>query len=154
MPGRIFAWCALVAIAALIVVGAVSDGVVRHIIQTLPLWIIVVLGLRNSALTKWAALPVFVIWLLVMSLIWLFLLRVANVVTGHYSPVEIVMTFAVGAGCAWAIVRFFTGKRSVPPLLATATFAGAAILQIGAIALSLQPPLDSDSALMAALQTH
>ena len=154
MPGRIFAWCALVAIAALITVGAVSNGVVRHIIQTLPLWIIVVLGLRDSALTKWAVLPIFLIWLIVMALIWLFLLRILHIVSGSFSPVEIAMTFAVGAGCLWAIVRFFTGKRSVPPLMAAATLAGAAMLQVGAIAISLQPPLDSDSALMAALQAH
>jgi hypothetical protein len=31
MPARTIAWCALILIAALIVVGIVSDGVLRHI---------------------------------------------------------------------------------------------------------------------------
>ncbi len=36
---------------------------IRHIVQTYPLWIAIVLAARNSALTKWAALPCFVFWL-------------------------------------------------------------------------------------------
>ena len=54
---RIVTGCCLAMIAALMVVGAVSHGVLRHIVQTSPLWITIVLGIRRSASTKWAALP-------------------------------------------------------------------------------------------------
>jgi len=71
---RILISCSAVIMAALLVVGAVSHGVIRHIVQTSPLWIAIVLGIRGSALTKWAALPCFVFWLVLMTAIWLYLL--------------------------------------------------------------------------------
>jgi hypothetical protein len=39
------------------------------------------------------ALPLFLIWL--MSLIWPYLLGWANVIHGHFSPVEMAMTLIV-----------------------------------------------------------
>jgi hypothetical protein len=56
-------------IAALLVVGAVSHIMVRHVVQTSALWIAIVLVVRNSGLAKWAALPCFVLWLLLMAAI-------------------------------------------------------------------------------------
>src|SRR6266851_2465779 len=55
--------CCVAIIAALLVVGAVSSGVIRHIVQTSPLWIAIVLGVRRSGWSKWAALPCLVFWL-------------------------------------------------------------------------------------------
>jgi len=57
---RVLISCCVAMIAALLVVGAVSHGVIRHIVQTSPLWVAIGLGIRHSALTKWAALPCFV----------------------------------------------------------------------------------------------
>ena len=37
---------------ALYIVGAVSNGVVRHIVQTLPLWFPIVLGLRQREINR------------------------------------------------------------------------------------------------------
>src|SRR5262245_58700583 len=89
--------CGLVVIAALLIVGVVSHGVLRHIVQTLPVWIIVVLGLRDRASVKWAAIPIFLFWLFIMTLIWLFLLGWSRIASGTYSPTEIAMTLCVGA---------------------------------------------------------
>ena len=81
---RILTACCLAMIAALMVVGAVSHGVLRHIVQTSELWIAIVLGIRRSASTKWAALPCFVFWLLLMTAIWLYLLGWAQFLSGRF----------------------------------------------------------------------
>ncbi len=52
---RIVVGCCVAMFAALFVVGVVSNIVVRHLVQTSTLWIAIVLGIRNSKLTKWAA---------------------------------------------------------------------------------------------------
>src|SRR5580765_3027262 len=67
----------LATVAALVVVGFVSGTPVRHLIQILP----ALLALGFVALREpWAAfgaLPIFCFWLLIMSLIWLYLLGLA-----------------------------------------------------------------------------
>jgi hypothetical protein len=105
---RVIAFCALFLIAALYVVGVVSHGVLRHIVQTAPVWPTVVLGLRDSRWSKWTSLPCFFCWLLLMSLIWLFLLGWAHLISGTFSPVEIAMTIVVGVS---SIAGLVTGLR-------------------------------------------
>lgn len=94
------AYCALATLVALYVVGAVSSGSLRHEVQTLPLWVPIVLGFRQRDMAKWAALPCFFIWLALMTFIWLFLLGWARIISGHFSPIEIAMTLVVGVACA------------------------------------------------------
>jgi hypothetical protein len=60
---KLVAYSALTILLALYVVGIVSHGVVRHIVQTLPLWFPILLGLRRRDIAKWASLPCFLIWL-------------------------------------------------------------------------------------------
>src|SRR5258708_16128674 len=93
------AYCSLAVLVALYVVGAVSNGSLRHEVQTLPLWFPIVLGFRQRELAKWAALPCFIFWLVIMIFIWLFLLGWARILTGHYSPFVIAMTVVVSAPC-------------------------------------------------------
>ena len=88
---RLLIGCCIVIIAALLVVGTVSSGVIRHIVQTSPLWIVIVLSVRRSAWSKWAALPCYLFWLLLMTAIWLFLLGWARIVSGTFSHTEIAM---------------------------------------------------------------
>jgi hypothetical protein len=152
LPEKTYALCSLAVIAALLVVGSLSDGVVRHIIQTLPLWIVAVLGWRHSALTKWIALPMFLVWLAIMVLIWLFLLHLSRILTGRYSPIEIAMTLVVGATSILVAVGFWRTRADISIPRAAAGLLAGAVLQLGAIALSLQAPLSSDSALWAWLE--
>jgi hypothetical protein len=63
--------------------------VLRHVVQTLPLWFSILFGFRRSELAKWSALPCLIFWLGIMLLIWLFLMGRSHVVSGHFSPVEI-----------------------------------------------------------------
>jgi len=124
-------------IAALLVVGSVSHGVVRHIVQTAPLWGGIVLGLRRSDFAKWFALPLFVFWLCAMAMIWLFLLGWVRLISGHFSSIEVAMTLVVGAASLVGIVYCLRTRTSVKPLAASAAFVGCALLQLLAFRLSL-----------------
>ncbi len=138
---RLLTGCSAAIIVSLIVVGAVSHGVIRHVVQTSPLWIASALGIRRSGWSKWAALPCFVFWLLLMTLIWLFLLGWARIVSGTFSPIEIAMTVVVGLASLLGIVtalRMRSGVRAGP---ATAIVSLVAVLQLVALWLSLLPAI-------------
>src|SRR5437763_14383204 len=91
------AYCSLAILVALYVVGAVSNGSLRHEVQTLPLWFPIVLGFGQRELAKWSALPCLIFWLVIMIFIWLFMLGWASFVTGHFYTTEIAMTLVIGA---------------------------------------------------------
>jgi hypothetical protein len=133
--------CCVSIIAALLVVGAVSHELVRHIVQTAPLWIAIVLGARQSGWSKWAALPCFFFWLLVMIVIWLFLLGWARIVSGIFSSTEIVMTVMVGLASIVGIVTAVRMRGSVRVWPATAMVLLIAVLQVTALRLSLLPAI-------------
>jgi hypothetical protein len=135
---------ALAMLLALYVVGAVSHGVLRHIVQTLPLWVPIVLGFRGSGAAKWSALPCFAIWLALMSLIWLFLLGWARVITGTFSPVEIAMTLVVGIAAVTGLIAGFRWRSTVRPAMAWAIALGFAALQLAALRVSFLPSIAHD----------
>lgn len=138
---RILTGCCLAMIAALLVVGVVSHGVLRHIVQTSPLWIAVVLGIRRSASTKWAALPCFVFWLLLMIAIWLYLLGWARFLSGTFSPTEIAMTLVVGLAAIAGIVKTVGMSSSVRAWPATVTVLFVALFQVSVVRLSFLPQI-------------
>src|SRR5690348_13651539 len=84
--------CSLGILVALHVVGAVSHGSLRHEVQTLALWVPIVAGFNKREFSRWCALPCFIFWFVIMALIWLFLLGIAHVFSGNFSPIEIAKT--------------------------------------------------------------
>ncbi len=138
---RILTTCCVSIIVALLVVGAVSHGVLRHIVQTSPLWIAIVSGIRRSGLSKWAALPCFVFWFLLMSAIWMFLLGWARFVSGTFSPTEIAMTMIVGLASIVGIVTAVRIRAGVSLWSATGIVLLVAALQLAAFRLSLLPAI-------------
>jgi hypothetical protein len=144
VASRRVACCALAVIFALYIVGYVSHGVLRHIVQTAPLWIIVIAGFGNSDLTKWVALPCFVLWLVLMSLIWLFLLGIAHVISGTFSPIEVAMTLEVGTAVIAGIVTALRWKTKVTAMVSTALFIGVLALQVLALRISFLPGISHD----------
>ena len=69
MPAsKTIAYCSLATLIALYVVGAVSHGSLRHEVQTLVLWVPIVLGFQQRELAKWTALPLLMFWLVSSSL--------------------------------------------------------------------------------------
>lgn len=86
---KLIAYCCLAILLALYVVGAMNHGVLRPIVQTLPLWVSILLGFRGSEFAKWSALPCLIIWLVTMVLIWLFGVAWVYVALGQFSPADL-----------------------------------------------------------------
>ncbi len=57
-------------------------------------------------------MPVFLFWFVIMLLIWLFLLGIARIASGHYSPTEIVLTLVMAIAC---LAGFVPAVRMLPP---------------------------------------
>ena len=136
---RRLALCCGTIIAALYIVGLVSGTEIRHVVQTLPLWLGVVFGLRRSQAARWLALPMFLFWLGIMVLIWLFLLGWAHVVSGHFTPTEILMTVVVGIASVLGTVFCVIGPRGAKPIRALAALLIGAVLQLIVLQVSLLP---------------
>jgi hypothetical protein len=95
-------WYALAIILALVVgVGLASHTILHHVVQTLPLWAVVLFARKPAV--KWFGVPCFLFWLAIMAMIWLFLLHLPSPVSGHFSPVEIAMTLVVGLASVLAL---------------------------------------------------
>ena len=137
-------YCAIATLLALYIVGAVSNGVLRHIVQTLPLWFPIVLGLRQREIAKWASLPCFIIWLLLMTLIWLFLLGWAKVISGHFTLTEVILTLVVGAASLAGLLIGFRWRTSLSWSKALSTTAIFAVLQLAALRISFLPSIAKD----------
>jgi hypothetical protein len=130
-------------IAGLLAVGLVSHTPLRHLIQVLPAVAALVAAVRQSPWARFAALPVFALWLLIMVGIWLFLLGLARLITGHYSAVEVLLTILIGVS---SLVGGGASVRSTVPAgwrRALAAGVGSALFQVGAMWLSLQPAFAS-----------
>jgi hypothetical protein len=126
-------------ILALLAVGVVSGTLVRHIIQILPATLALALVIRRVPWAFYAALPVFVFWLLIMVAIWLFLLGLARIITGHFSSAEVALTLVVGASSLCGLSQTLRTQ----PVESRVTRAAWAIvftaLQFGALWASLRP---------------
>jgi hypothetical protein len=140
-PGHSIAICCLAILVALYIVGAVSHGILRHAVQTLPLWIPIGLGFRRNEAAKWTALPCCGLWFFVMSVIWAFLLGWTGAITGHFSPVEIAMTIVVGVSCLVCVAIAARWRTATSAPLATAILIGAAALQTLALRISFLPSI-------------
>ncbi len=136
---RLIGWSCLAIVAALLAVGTVSHGVIRHSIQTSALWPGIVLAFRRHPLSKWMALPPLLFWLAVMLAIWLFLLGWVQLVHGSFSATEIAMTLVVGVASVVGILSCFRARSSVKKATGFAIFVLLAILQIALFRLSLLP---------------
>ena len=131
--------CCAAIIVALYVVGLVSGTELRHVVQTAPIWIGVVLGFRASPLARWIALPFFLFWLVVVVLIWLFLLGIARVVSGTFTPAEVAMTVVMGCASLGGIVTAVRGGKRVSAAAAMGAFVVGAALQFAAFRVSVLP---------------
>ena len=133
------AYCSLAVLVALYVVGAASNGSLRHEVQTLPLWFPIALGFKERELAKWSALPCLILWLGIMIAIWMFLLGWARILTGRYSPVEIAMTLVIGAACLCGIGISIRWRTAVRPLVAWGVAGLFLALQVLALRVSMIP---------------
>ena len=133
------AFCCLAILLALCVVGVLRHGLPRNVLQTLPLWVPIVLGFRGSEFAKWSALPCLVIWLAAMMIVWLLVFRWVYVQSWHFSPAEIAMTFIVGVASAAGFGIAFHWRTAVRPFSAGAVALLFGALQFLALWVSLPP---------------
>lgn len=133
--------CCIAVIASLYTVGLKSGTIVRHIVQTAPLWIGVCLGLRKSDLAKWVAMPFFIFWLCIMTFIWLYLLGWAHIVNGSFSPIEIAMTLIIGVASIVGFVSSLRLRTSTGAVTAVAISLFSFALQVATMAVSLMPAI-------------
>jgi hypothetical protein len=134
--------CCLAVILALVLgVGLASNLVLRHLVQTAPIWFAVVLGFRRSSAAAWLALPSFLFWLFLMVLIWLYLLGISHVVSGHFSAIEIAMTIIVGTASALGLACFALSRSQLLIAMRTALFLAAAVAQVACFRISLLPSI-------------
>lgn len=136
---RALAFWASLLIAALYIVGIESHGIVRHVVQTAPVWPSIVLALRRSEWSKWTALPCFLFWFSLMALIWLFLLGWAHVVSGDFTAIEIAMTLVIGICSVIGVLVALRMKTHIRTLGASSVFCRMLILQLVALRISLLP---------------
>jgi hypothetical protein len=83
--------------------------------------------------------PLFAFWLLLMGGIWLFLLGIARVFPGTFSPAEITLTLIIGAASMAGLAVAYRQKTSTAIATQVGTVLVFASLQFGAIWLSVQP---------------
>jgi hypothetical protein len=133
------AFCCLAILLALYVVGGVNHGVLRPTVQTLPLWVPIVLGFRGSEFAKWSALPCLIIWLASTILIWLFGIAWVYVALGQFSPIDIAMTAIVAAASASGFFAALHWRTATRPFSAGAIALLFGALQFLAIWASLSP---------------
>ena len=141
---RAIGYCALIMLVALYIVGTVSNGVLRHIVETLPLWFPIVMGLRQREIAKYASLPCFIIWLVLMIFIWLFLLGWAKLISGHFTPMEVMLTLVIAAASIAGLLTGFRWRTSLRWSKALSTAAIFAVLQLAALRISFLPSIATD----------
>ncbi len=136
--------CALILILSLYVVGIVSHGIIRHFVQTAPVWPVVWLGFHRSPWTKWTALSPLVVWLLLMINIWLLLLGLPHLMGGTFTPIEIAMTITIGVAAVVGIATALYVRTAVPWVRAVGALLLMASLQLFALWVSFQRGVSRD----------
>ena len=103
---------AIIAIS-LMVVGALSETMVRHAIQVVPLVVVAILAIRGWHLATAAGVGLLLFWFVIMLLIWAFLFDIATIVSGHYTTGEVVLTVLIALTALSGMVLVVGGRRSV-----------------------------------------
>jgi len=138
-PRRVDVSLASVALA-LIAVGVASGTLRTHLVQIVPLVLLLALLPRSRAVASAAAAGVLSWWLVTMGGIWLFLLGLSRFLTGTFSPIEILLTLVIGVACmAGLSARGNAG--SLPRTTAVSAIVLAAALQSLALWFSYQPSI-------------
>jgi hypothetical protein len=124
---------------SLVCVGLVSHTFLRHLLQVAPPVFALVLVLRGSPASSAAAIPLLTFWLGVMLSIWLFLLGVVRIISGHFTATEIALTVVIALMCGFGLFGAMRCRATLGVGRRVATGALFAVLQFGALWLSLQP---------------
>jgi hypothetical protein len=89
-------FCQIGIIVSLLCVSLISGTLIRHLIQIIPLIMLVIMSRQKNSWQPLAALSIFSFWLLIVFFIWLYLLGIAKIVQGHFTTGEIILTILIG----------------------------------------------------------
>jgi hypothetical protein len=141
---RLVAGCLLGVAVSLLLVGVVSGTLLRHVLQILPLVVVLVALLRGAAWAPGAALALFLFWLALMVIIWLFLLGVTRVISGTFTPAEVALTVVIGVCCSGGSAAVLVPPLGSGRLRGAVAFLGAAAVQVAILRLSMLRPFAHD----------
>ena len=130
--------CLLVAAAALVVVGAVSGTLARHVVQVIPLLVVFALIPRWPAAGAWAAVGALGVWFAVMALVWAYLLGLSDIASGSYTNVEVFLTVVIAGCSAHGAQKGVQGGRGPATATKALALAGGLAAQAAFIAASLE----------------
>src|SRR5262245_14120133 len=123
---------------SLLLVGVVSGTFTRHVIQIIPVALALITVRRHSIWGTYAALPIFIFWLFILTIIWLFLLVIAIFVTGRFTVVEVILTIPIGLSGILGIVTVIRYRPKAQLVTGALIFVLFAALQIIAVWLSFK----------------
>ncbi len=89
-------FCQLGIIVSLLCVSLISGTLTRHIIQIIPLIMLVIVSRRKNSWQSFAAFSIFSFWFLIVFLIWLYLLGIAKIVQGSFTGGEVILSIMIG----------------------------------------------------------
>ncbi len=127
-------------IVSLLLVGVVSSTLIRHALQAMPAALALVVVVRRQTWASYAALPVFIFWLLIILAIWLFLLGITRIVTGHFTTAEVALTLLIATSSICGIAASIRPRSTASLAGRVGAFVLFAVFQIGGMWLSLQQP--------------
>ena len=126
---------------ALLLVGVVSGTVLRHVVQIVPIVLVLAVVRRRPEWGAYAAIPIFLFWTLIVILIWLFLLGQSRIASGHYTPIEVISTFLMMACSLTGVVKCVQLGRRLPGAGRTLAFLLFAGMQVAAMWVSFLRPI-------------
>lgn len=123
---------------ALVLVGAVSDTIPRHLVQIVPLVLGAGLVLGRNPSASYAAVGLCAFWAVLMGLIWLYLLGLSGVVSGTYSAVEIALTVVIAVFSVLGILRGTRADKQISGMRVPVLIAVAFVIQAVVTSVSIR----------------
>ncbi len=124
---------------SLLAVGGVSGTLVRHVVQIVPAIGALAAVWRHRAWGSDAALPVFGVWLLLMSFIWLYLLGIQTFFDGTFSATEVVLTLVIGVLAVRGVISCISSGEKPGLARRALTLVTFTVFQVGAMWVSFLP---------------
>ena len=142
LSGQRFVLGCLIGLAlALLLVGIVSDTSLRHIVQTLPIFVAAGVVTLRPDWGAYAALPIFLFWIFIVVMIWLFLLGLSHVANGHYTAIEVASTVFMAGLSVSGVVRSVPLGRPLRPIGRVLAVISFGALQVAAMWVSFLKPI-------------
>jgi hypothetical protein len=124
---------------SLLVVGVVSGTLLRHVLQIVPIIIVLLVSLPRPAWAAYSAVALFAFWLFVAVMIWLFLLGLSRLANGHYTVTEIVCTVFMALFSAVGIASAVRPGKRLPVLWRVVAVLLFVALQVTVMMISFRP---------------